>query len=369
MAVLIDTNILNTVAAMGLATLREKLVHLPNTNRETEGQLVGATKNSTVNVIVPAEVTASPVTPSAVHPNDTPAVTPTKVPVMLTDHERAAFALTDKQQQQVAAGIVPMQVQEAVRGLANKIELSIAKQYKTFYGYVGVAGTTPFATDLSEFLSAEAVANEQLMPMDRRVLIMNSAASINFKGLRRTFDRNFEDIGARPEWSPFVQTHTAGTASGATTNTAGYALGVKTVTLASAGTGTILVGDIITFAGDTQTYAVTSGDADVSNGGSISFEPGLKVAIPTSATAISLKATHKVNLLLHPNAIAFAMAPMQTGMAIAGAPLHESTQVDPVSGLALRLTYFRGFYQEELSFDALWGSAVPRPGFGIRIAG
>src|SRR5574343_1353269 len=34
---------------------------------------------------------------------------------------------------------------------------------------------------------------------------------------------------------------TTGTASGATTNTAGYAAGVTTVTLASAGTGTIII--------------------------------------------------------------------------------------------------------------------------------
>jgi hypothetical protein len=29
----------------------------------------------------------------------------------------------------------------------------------------------------------------------------------------------------------------------------------------------------------------------------------------------------------------------------------------------------REYYQTEWAFDALWGSAVPRPEFGVRIAG
>lgn len=88
-----------------------------------------------------------------------------------------------------------------------------------------------------------------------------------------------------------VEVHVAqapGTASGATTNAAGYAMGVKTVTLASAGTGTILVDDIIQFAGDGHRYTVTSGDADVSNGGTISFTPGLRVAMSAATKAITV---------------------------------------------------------------------------------
>lgn len=79
-----------------------------------------------------------------------------------------------------------------------------------------------------------------------------------------------------------------GTASGATTNAAGYAIGVGTVNLASAGTGSINVGDVVRFGTDTTPYTVTSGDADVSGGGAITFTPVLVAAIPASATAISV---------------------------------------------------------------------------------
>lgn len=84
---------------------------------------------------------------------------------------------------------------------------------------------------------------------------------------------------------------TAGTASGATTDATGYAIGLPTITLASAGTGTILTGDVFYFADHTCRYTVTSGDVDVSNGGTVTFTPTLIAAIPASATAITLLGT------------------------------------------------------------------------------
>ncbi len=79
-----------------------------------------------------------------------------------------------------------------------------------------------------------------------------------------------------------------GTNAGATTNAAGYAVGATVITLASAGTGTILAGDVITFTGDGNKYVVISGDNNVANGGTITLAaPGLRQAIPAAATAIT----------------------------------------------------------------------------------
>lgn len=87
-------------------------------------------------------------------------------------------------------------------------------------------------------------------------------------------------------------TATSGTASGATTDSAGYAIGITTINLASAGTGTIIVGDVITFAGDSNPYVVLTGDTDVSDAGSVVIQaPGLIVAIATSPAAITIRST------------------------------------------------------------------------------
>lgn len=76
---------------------------------------------------------------------------------------------------------------------------------------------------------------------------------------------------------------------GSTTDAAGYAVGIKTINLASAGTGAFYKGDVITFAGQSNEYTLLAGDADVSNGGSITLAGyGLVVTLPASATAITL---------------------------------------------------------------------------------
>lgn len=83
---------------------------------------------------------------------------------------------------------------------------------------------------------------------------------------------------------------TAGTASGATCS-AIEPVGETSIALSSAGTGTILAGDVITFGnGDETEYLVTVGDSDVSNGGTLTITPGLVVATAVG-TPINVKTT------------------------------------------------------------------------------
>lgn len=56
-------------------------------------------------------------------------------------------------------------------------------------------------------------------------------------------------------------------------------VGETSIALTSAGTGTILVGDIIKFSNDPDSeYRITTGDADVSGGGTLVITPGLVTA-------------------------------------------------------------------------------------------
>jgi len=89
--------------------------------------------------------------------------------------------------------------------------------------------------------------------------------------------------------------HTWGTASGATTNSAGYAIGATVITLAAAGSGTVLIGDRLTFEGDPNTvYRVTAGVADVSVGGAITLSAGLVNAIPASPVAVVMETGYPI---------------------------------------------------------------------------
>jgi hypothetical protein len=77
------------------------------------------------------------------------------------------------------------------------------------------------------------------------------------------------------------------TAVNATTNAAGYAINATSITLAAAGTGAIVDGGYIYFAGDKNRYRVATGLANVAAGGTIILaDGGLKQAIAAAATGI-----------------------------------------------------------------------------------
>ena len=80
---LVTQNILGTVVAMGLDTLREQLALVHIANRDYENQITAAKRFATVNVAVPAPVATRAVAPDVVPPAVT-AVTPTSIPISLS---------------------------------------------------------------------------------------------------------------------------------------------------------------------------------------------------------------------------------------------------------------------------------------------
>lgn len=335
-------------------------------------------KGSTITIPLPSAIVAQDVTPGATPPS-TADVAPTSVTLTMNKWKEAPFYLTDKELAECMTGTIPGQASEAIRAIANVVNNDIFALYKNVYGFAGTAGTTPFGADVTAYVNARKAVNKQLGPKNDRRVIMDDDAEANALLLRAFQDASFRGdtlgiiegqinrkLGADWFASSLVPTHTAGTAAGATTNSAGYAAGIKTITLASAGTGTVLVGDIITFAGHAQTYTVVTGDADVSNGGTVVFEPGLAVALAASPIAITLKATHVANMLFQRDAFAFASRPFSNADAGQGNFLSTS---DPKSGLTLRLELTREYKRWRWAFDILYGTATPRPEYAARIAG
>lgn len=163
-----------------------------------------------------------------------------------------------------------------------------------------------------------------------------------------------------------VKIATPGTGVSATTNNAGYAAGATVITLASAGTGAILAGDVITFAGDSNKYVVASGDADVSGGGTITLAaPGLMQAIPASATAITVIAASARNMVFARSAIALATRapalPREGDSAI-----DRQLVTDPRSGLTFEIAMYPQYRQMQYEVSLAWGvKAVKTEHIGI----
>ena len=379
---MVTTSILQTLVSMGLKALRERVVLPQIVNRDVEDDIVGQKFGSTVNVALPAAVATRSVSPDVVPPAVT-AVTPTSTAVTLDQWKEAPFAMSDKAITQVKSGIVPMQVSEAIKSLANTIDnflWGLTHGGGGFFGYVGTAATVPFATDLTTLTQAVKLAEEQLMPIDVEdtFLIVNPAAKANMMLLRQVADASVrgsdqtvvrgqigEIMGVMGVMSQNVPSHTAGTdLTGAINDSTGLAVGTTTLVV-DGFSPAVAAGDIITIAGDTQTYIATGTPTTTE----IIIEPPLKVAIPTADgnEVITVKADHVSNLLIQRNAIAFANAPLiETN--INGSAMME-TAIDPESGLALRLEVTRQNKQWQWSFDALYGASVVRRELGVRIAG
>lgn len=385
---LVTTNILSTTAAMGLSTLREQLALVMIANREYEQEITAAKKNATVSIAVPAAVATRAVSPDVVPPAVT-AVTPTSIPLTLSDWREAPFAMDDKGLVQVDNGILPMQAAEAVKGLANYVEDQLWTRYVGAYGFAGVGGTTPFATDLSAYLDARKVGNRQLMAPEPRYAILDTDAEANALGLRAFQDASFGGgtgvilngqigfkMGALWIMSQRVPTHTAGAASTNATpyevnNGAGYAIGTSTITVDGGALGAINNGDIIRFKGVTgtsghsQTYAVTAtvGGGTVT---SISFSPPLVAAIVDNED-IEVKPTHVLNSLIQRDALGFATAPLLETVVVPGTM--TASVIDEKSGLSLRLEVTRQHKQVQWSWDMLFGHNLIRGNAWVRMAG
>jgi len=169
-----------------------------------------------------------------------------------------------------------------------------------------------------------------------------------------------------------VVTHTAGTIAGDPSVTGVNAIGATSIDLTCDADDTVnlLVGDIITFAGDTQTYAVITATGAIGNSstGPVVISPALKVAT-TGGEALSVKATHVVNLAFHRDAFAFANRPLAQSAADLQLGSRMLTMTDPQTGISLRLEVRRQYKQVVWEFDILWGAKLVRPELAVRIAG
>ena len=368
-----------TLLAQGLMALRQNCVmpRLVNSNFEN----MASEKMATINVPVPSAIAIVQVSPSYVAPDDV-GVVPTSVPITLDQWWEAPFFMSDKDLLESINGTVPMQASEAIKTIANKIDAALLGLYVDVYGYAGSAGVTPFASDVSEITAARKTLNNQLAPLDDRRFVINADAEANALGLRAFQDMSFSGSAAGIvdgklnrklgfDWymDQNVPTHTTGTVAVSFINKSGtsVAAGLKTLVSTTGGTAALLNGDVFTIAGDTQTYALTAA-ASRSGGGdmTIVFEPGLKIPL-TGGEAITLKASHTVNLAFHRDAFAFVSRPLADNADGLGNIIQSA--IDPVSGLALRLEVSRQHKRTRFSYDVLYGLACVRPELACRVAG
>lgn len=358
---------------------RELVGLIPAVSRDSgvERAAVGQTVRS---FVTPASSAAS-ITPGQLPPNTGDQTIGNKT-ISITKAYQVPVRWNGEEQRGMNTGpgynnILKDQFAQAMRTLCNTVEEDLAGLFYKASRAVGPAGTTLFdAANYKDIANVRKILVDNGAPTDDMSLVLNTIAGAAFRGNAQNYSYlNAGDIsflrqgtlmnihGMAVRESAKIVSQTAGTASSATTNNAGYAIGDTVLTLASAGTGTIVPGDVITITGDASgaSYVVVSGDADVSNGGTITIgAPGLRGTLSAATHAITVNASTDKNMAFSRNAIHLVTrAPARP---VEGDSAVDSMIIqDPKSGLAFEVSMYKEYRQVHYEVALAWGYEVIKP--------
>lgn len=371
------TNLIPTIYEALNVVSRERVGFIPAVQKNSSAER--AALNQSIRIpIAPAVTSEAANTPAVTAPDtgdntvDSVEMTISKsyhIPVRWNGEEttglRSAGNYTDINTQRFA---------EAFRRMSNLIEADVASTYKYASRATGTAGTTPFNTagTVSDFANVMRILDDNGCPPDGLKLVLSNAAVQNLRGKQSNFfkaneagtDELLRDgkiaraFGFDIHQSGQVATHTIGTLAGSPTLTStDYAVGATTLTLASAGTGSIVEGDFLNIADQNNGiwYGVRTGDSDVSGGGTVVLNnPGLQVAQTSNTSALTIAASYKANLAFHPSAI--QLVTRAAAMPDGGDMATDSTFVtDPVSGITYEILEYKQFRQTVYHVSLAWG--------------
>jgi len=280
------------------------------------------------------------------------------------------------------SGILRDQFAQSFRALINEMETDLAIAAKTGASRaVGTAGTAPFGTagDLSDFALARQVLDDNGVPQSDLKYVASSAAMANLRGrqsvLFRVNEAGTDDLLRRGVIgqvmgfdlgnSAGLTLHTRGTGAGFLSNNgAGFAVGATTIA-ADTGTGTILAGDVVTAAGDTNPYVVGTALAAGSFGLN---RPGLRQTLADNV-ALTVGNNYTPNMAFHRNAIHLITRAPAMPVDLAGNAIDSADDVttitDPITGLSFQVALYRMYRRVRFEIGIAWGVKVVKSEFVV----
>ena len=260
---------------------------------------------------------------------------------------------------------------QSFRTLANKIEVDLCELYVNASRAYGTSGTTPFASTLADPANILRILQDNGAPTGDLQLVIDTVAGAKMRTLGQLTKANeagddsmlrrgvLMDIhGFMIRESAGIQTHTAGTATGFDAN-GGEPVGETTIVVDGSDSGTILQGDHVSWAGDSEKYIVQSATATGAASGNIVISnPGLQSALATTVEG-TLGATYTANMGFARSAIRLmARAPMRPAADNAEDVVYVT---DPVSGLTFEITQYGQYRRVAYEVAIAWGVKMVKP--------
>jgi hypothetical protein len=361
-------------------------------SRELVGFIPAVTRDATTDRAAVGQIVRSFVAPASTATDITPGVTPPddgdqtigQIPLQITKAKRVPFRWNGEQTLGVNNGgpgaltVQQNQIAQALRTLSNLMESDLAALAATTSRAFGTAATDPFATDLTGLAQARKILVDNGAPTTDLHLVLSTSAGAVMRALpnlTRVSEAGTDVMlrqgllqqvgGFDVRESGQIIRPASGTGTLYTSSTAGFAIGATTIALIT-GSGTVVAGDVVTFAGDTNKYVVTTGVA--APGSIVIGAPGLRQALPASAVAMTIVASSARNLAFSRNALVLAarLPALPDGGDLA---IDRQTIVDPVSGFAFEIAMYAQYRQMQYEICAAWGVANVKPEHSMILLG
>lgn len=356
---------------------RELVGFVPSVSKDTG--LDGVAKDQTIRVPVSPTSTAADVTPGLYAP-DTGNQTIGYTDMTISKVRAVPIRWNGDEQRGLGNQYQPVirdQFAQAMRVLANEIETDLAGLHVGASRAYGTAGTTPFASTLADPAQVRKILADNGAPMTDLQMVINTTAGAALRSLAQLTKANeaasdatlrrgvlLDLHGFAIRESAQVATSTAGTMASATTSSAALTVGQTVLPLATAGTGVVAAGDIITLANDTNQYVVTSvsfAGANPASGDTITIAaPGLRKAQGAATRNIAVVAAAARNLAFDRQALKLLT---RLPLMPEGGDMADDVMVvtDPVSGLSFQVAAYRQYRQVHYEVGIAWGVKLLKP--------
>jgi len=353
-------------------------------SRELTGMIPSATMNASANtaavgqnirVDVEPAGNVSDISPAMVVPDPT-GQTSGSTDIVITKSRAAEFGFNgDEQLGLQGAGyqnVRAAKIAQAIRAVTNEVETDLCALQSTFSRAYGTAGTSPFGTanDYTDASNVLKILKDNGAPLQDNQLVIDTSAGVNLLGKQAgVADAGSDsilrqgvllDVNGMPiRESAQVNSSVAGTSSNAVSSLA-HTVGQTSIVLKAAGTGTIVDGDVISFAGDTNKYVVVTGAAAVSGATIVISAPGLRVAQSSGDKAITITAAATRNMAFNRSAIVLASrAPARPSEGDMATDVIVIT--DPRSGLSMEFAMYKGYRKVRYEVGLAWGVKNIKP--------
>jgi len=357
---------------VGLDKVSRELVGMIRAARLDPRTARRAAIDQTIRWFVTPTVSAADNTPAQTAPNtgdqtigsDTMTISQSRhAAIRWTGEEELSLAEADNGS---AVAIRQDQFAQAFRTLTNEIEEDLWQAaYQGASRAYGTATTTPFAASTVELANVRRILEDNGAPLTDLQCVVGSAAAVNLRTLKILTAANEagSDATLRRGDIPMIHgfqigvsgkiaSHTAGTGTGYLVNNASDEAVGETAITTDTGSGTILAGDIVTFANDSSLNKYVSVAAHASNTLTIGA-PGLRV-LADDDDAITVGAAYTPNVCFDRDAIRLAtrLPALPPGGDMAE---DTTTLVDPVSGLAFEIAVYKEYLQMHIQVRIAWG--------------